>query len=270
MESNNIIIFALFAVIAIIILKIGFIPTNENFKLTKKNHTRHVNCIVLVHGAWVDASGWKPVYEILTKNGYNVTMVQEPLTSFKDDVQATKRVLDLQKQPCILVGHSYGGSVITEAGIHPNVVGLVYIAAHAPDVGESEGALGKRMPSLIQKQKGAIQKTNDGFLFINPPDFDKYFAPDLPSSQAEFQSKSQILTASQVFTTPITVASWKIKPSWAVVPTSDKIINPNLERWYYKRAHSHTIEIKGASHSVYQSHPEEIARIIEMASRRER
>ncbi|AYV83017.1 MAG: alpha/beta hydrolase [Hyperionvirus sp.] len=268
MESNNIIfiIFALFVVIAVIMLKIGYIPTYENFKFNKNDKTCRVNSIVLVHGAWVDASGWKSVYEILTKNGYNVTMVQEPLTSFKDDVMATRRVLDLQKGPCILVGHSYGGSVITEAGIHPKVVGLVYIAAHAPDVGESEGALGKLMPSVIQKQKGAMKKTADGFLFINPPDFDKYFAPDLPSSQAEFESKSQILTASQVFTTPITVASWKIKPSFAVVAGADKIINPNLERWYYKRAHSYTIEIKGASHSVYESHPEEVARIIEMAA----
>jgi len=116
-----------------------------------------VKNIVLVHGAWVDGSGWKPVYEILTKDGYDVTMVQEPLTSLQDDVAATKRILDLQTGPCILVGHSYGGSIITEAGIDPHVVGLVYVAAHAPDVGEDEGALEKRMPSATQQQEGGEQ-----------------------------------------------------------------------------------------------------------------
>src|SRR5262245_53703438 len=115
--------------------------------------------IVLVHGAWVDASGWKPVYEILTREGFNVTMVQEPETSFAADVAATKRVLDLQVGPTLLVGHSYGGSIITEAGIHPNVAGLVYVAAHAPDVGEDEGALGKKTPSVLARTEGAIKKT---------------------------------------------------------------------------------------------------------------
>jgi pimeloyl-ACP methyl ester carboxylesterase len=271
MESNNVIfaIFAICVVMVIVMLKVGCFSTNQNFDFKKENINylkAPVKSIVLVHGAWVDASGWKPVYEILTKNGYDVTMVQEPLTSFKDDVAATKRVLDLQKGPCILVGHSYGGSVITEAGIHPNVVGLVYIAAHAPDVGENEGALGKLMPSAIQKQKGATIKTNDGFTFINPADFYRNFAADLPLSQAEFESQAQILTSDQVFTTPMTVAAWKMKPSWAIVAGADRMINPNLERWYYKRAHSYTIEIKGASHSVYKSHPKEVAMIIENAA----
>src|SRR6185312_14173612 len=111
--------------------------------------------IVLVHGAWVDASGWRPVYEILTRNGFLVTMVQEPETAFADDVMAAKRILDLQNGPTLLVGHSYGGSIITQAGIHPNVVGLVYVAAHAPDVGEDEGALGKKTPSVLAKTDGS-------------------------------------------------------------------------------------------------------------------
>src|ERR1700751_1210773 len=127
-----------------------------------------VKNIVLVHGAWVDGSGWKPVYEILTKDGYDVTMVQEPLTSLQDDVAATKRILDLQAGPCILVGHSYGGSIITEAGVDPHVVGLVYVAAHAPDVGEDEGALGKGMPSVLAKTEGAIKVTPDQFTYLNP------------------------------------------------------------------------------------------------------
>src|SRR5882757_4289315 len=115
-----------------------------------------VKNIVLVHGAWVDGSGWKPVYEILNGDGYHVSVVQEPLTSLEDDVAAAKRILDLQKGPCILVGHSYGGSIITEAGVHPNVVGLVYVAAHAPDVGEDEGTLGKKTPSILARTEGAI------------------------------------------------------------------------------------------------------------------
>src|SRR5215475_9712811 len=131
--------------------------------------------IVLVHGAWVDASGWKPVYDILTREGFHVSMVQEPETSFADDVTAAKRVLDLQDGPTLLVGHSYGGSIITEAGVHPKVAGLVYVAAHAPDVGEDESALGKRMPSVLARTPGAIKKTPDEFTYLNPADFPRLF-----------------------------------------------------------------------------------------------
>src|SRR5258705_5309524 len=224
--------------------------------------------IVLVHGAWVDASGWKPVYDILTKEGFHVSMVQEPETSFADDVTAAKRILDLQDGPTLFVGHSYGGSIITEAGVHPNVVGLVYVAAHAPDVGENESALGKQqnMPSATSKQKGAIKETDDGFTYLGPADFYQDFAADLPRKQAEFESRSQVLTAAQVFTTPLTATAWKTKPSWAIVAAADKIINPDLERWYYARAHSHTKELEGASHSVYESSPKEVAAVIEEAA----
>jgi len=223
--------------------------------------------IVLVHGAWVDASGWKPVYEILTKEGFNVTMVQEPETSFADDVIATKRVLDLQNGPTLLVGHSYGGSIITEAGVHPKVTGLVYVAAHAPAVGEDEGALGKMTPSVLAKTDGAIKKTIDGYTYLNPADFPKLFAPDLPREIAEFAARSQVLAAAEVFSTPLTAAAWTTKPSWGIVAGNDQIINPELERWYYARAGSKTTEIKGASHSVYQSHPKEVAAVISEAAR---
>jgi len=223
--------------------------------------------IVLVHGAWVDASGWKPVYEILTKEGFNVTMVQEPETSFADDVIATKRVLDLQNGPTLLVGHSYGGSIITEAGVHPKVTGLVYVAAHAPAVGEDEGALGKMTPSVLAKTDGAIKKTIDGYTYLNPADFPKLFAPDLPREVAEFAARSQVLAAAEVFSTPLTAAAWTTKPSWGIVAGNDQIINPELERWYYARAGSKTTEIKGASHSVYQSHPKEVAAVISEAAR---
>ncbi|MBY3537549.1 alpha/beta hydrolase [Rhizobium laguerreae] len=224
--------------------------------------------IVLVHGAWVDGSGWKPVYEILTKEGFNVTMVQEPETSFADDVAAAKRVLDMQDGPTLLVGHSYGGSIITEAGVHPNVAALVYVAAHAPDVGEDEGSLGKKTPSVLAKTEGAIKKTPDGYTYLNPVEFPKLFAPDMPHDQAVFEARSQVLAAAEVFTTPLTAAAWKTKPSWGIVAGGDQIISPDLERWYYKRANSHTIEIEGASHSVYESHPKEVAKVIAEAARK--
>src|SRR6059058_2128772 len=144
-----------------------------------------VRNIVLVHGAWADGSGWKGVYDILVKDGYKVSIVQEPETSFKEDVAATKRILALQDGPCILVAHSYGGAVITEAGTNPSVVGLVYIAAHMPDSGEKESDDGKRFPSDLAKS-GAIKKTSDGFTYIDPAQFHELFAADLPGDQAAF------------------------------------------------------------------------------------
>jgi len=223
--------------------------------------------IVLVHGAWVDASGWKPVYDILTKEGFSVTMVQEPETSFPDDVAAAKRVLDLQNGPTLLVGHSYGGSVITEAGVHPNVVGLVYVAAHAPDVGENESALGKKTPSVLAKTPGAVKMTPDQFTYLDPAEFPKLFAPDLPRERAEFAARSHVLAAAKVFSTPLTAAAWKTKPSWGIVAGGDQIINPDLERWYYARAKSKVSEINGASHSVFESHPKDVAAVISEAAR---
>ena len=223
--------------------------------------------IVLVHGAWVDASGWKGVYDVLVKEGFKVTMVQEPETSLADDVAATKRVLDLQDGPTLLVGHSYGGSVITEAGVHAKVVGLVYVAAHAPDVGEDEADLGRKTPSVLGKTAGAVAKTPDGFTYLNPAEFPKLFAPDLPRPRAEFVARSQVLAAGQIFSAPLTEAAWKTKPSWGIVAGGDQIINPDLERWYYQRAKSHTTEIKGASHSVYESHAKEVAAVITEAAR---
>jgi pimeloyl-ACP methyl ester carboxylesterase len=223
--------------------------------------------IVLVHGAWVDASGWKPVYNILTREGFKVTMVQEPETSFAEDVAAAKRVLDLQDGPTLLVGHSYGGSIISEAGVHPNVAGLVYVAAHAPDVGEDEGDLGKKTPSVLAKTPGAVEKTPDGYTYLNPTEFPKLFAPDLPRERAEFAARSQVLAAASVFSTPLTAAAWKTKPSWGIVAESDQIINPDLERWYYARAKSKTTEIRGASHAVYESHPKEVAAVITEAAK---
>ncbi len=224
-----------------------------------------VKNIVLVHGAWVDGSGWKPVYEILTKDGYHVSVVQEPLTSLNDDVAATKRVIALQQGPCILVSHSYGGTVITEAGTASNVAGLVYIASHEPDAGETEGGNGKPYPTPLSKAQ-AIEKTPDGFTYLDPARFYELFAADLPREQAEFEGHSQIPTAASVFTTPVTNPAWKVKPSWALVADADEIISPDLERMYAARAHSHVVEVKGASHSVYESRPKDVAALIEEAA----
>ncbi|HEY2624769.1 MAG TPA: alpha/beta hydrolase, partial [Dyella sp.] len=207
--------------------------------------------IVLVHGAWVNGSGWKPVYDILVKDGYNVSIAEHPLTSFTDDVTAVKRVVDMQDGPTILVGHSYGGAIITDVGNDPKVVGLVYIAAHALDEGETEVANGKRFPSATS-QTADIKKTADGFLYLDPAHYPVDFAADLPLKQAEFEANAQELTAASVFGTPAGQPAWKTKPSWYAVATADRIINPDLERMYAKRAHSHTIEIAGASHSVYE------------------
>jgi pimeloyl-ACP methyl ester carboxylesterase len=226
---------------------------------------QRVRNIVLVHGAWADGSGWKGVYEILVKHGYNVSVVQEPETSFKDDVAATKRVLALQNGPCILVGHSYGGAVVTEAGNDPSVVGLVYIAAHMPDAGESEAEDGKRIPSDLSKSD-AIKKTPDGFTYLDPTQFHEYFAADLPAEQADFMARSQVMNFAENFQAVITTAAWRTKPSWMLVPTKDRAINPELERWYAKRAKSHTEEVSGASHAVYVSHPKEVAALIEDAA----
>lgn len=221
-----------------------------------------VKNIVLVHGAFVDGSGWRPVYNILTKDGYNVTLVQEPLTSFQDDVAATKRILDRQDGPAVLVGHSYGGAIITEAGNDPHVKALVYIAAHALDAGETEVGNGKKYPNATK----AVVKTPDGFLLLNPANYPADFAADLPLKQAEFEAHAQMPTAAQVFTSEIADPAWKVKPSWYMVAKSDRIINPDLERMYAARAHSHTVEIAGASHSVYESHPKEVAALIEQAA----
>jgi pimeloyl-ACP methyl ester carboxylesterase len=225
-----------------------------------------INNIVLVHGAWADGSGWKGVYDILVKDGFNVSIVQEPETSFQDDVAATKRVIAQQGGQCILVAHSYGGAVVTESGTDPSVVGLVYVAAHMPDAGENEADDGKRFPSDLSKST-AIKKTADGFTYLDPAQFHEYFAADLSVEQAAFMARSQVFNFADNFKAVITKAAWRSKPSWMAVATKDRTINPDLERWYATRANSHKVEIEGASHSVYVSRPKEVAAVIESAAR---
>ncbi|QNK64758.1 alpha/beta hydrolase [Pedobacter sp. PAMC26386] len=226
-------------------------------KLQKAN-AAVVKNIVLVHGAFVDGSGWQPVYNILVKYGFKVSVVQQPLTSFVGDIAAVKRIIAMQDGPCILVGHSYGGAIITVAGNDTKVAGLVYIAAHAPDNGESEAENGKLYPSAYK----SLQKRPDGYDYIDPSRFYEDFAADLPREQAEFEGHAQIFTVDSVFHAIIKNPAWRNKRSWYMVAKSDRIINPDLERMYAKRAGSTKVEIERASHSVYESHPKEVANLI--------
>jgi pimeloyl-ACP methyl ester carboxylesterase len=221
--------------------------------------------IVLVHGAWADGSGWKGVYDILVKHAYKVSIVQEPETSFREDVAATKRVIAQQDGPCVVVAHSYGGAVITEAANDPKVMALVYVAAHMPDAGESEAEDGKRFPSDLSKST-AIKKTTDGFTYLDPTQFHEYFAADLSVEQAAFMARSQVFNYAENFNAVITTPAWRSKPNWMLVPTKDRTINPDLERWYAARAKSHKVEVEGASHAVYVSRPKEVAALIEEAA----
>jgi pimeloyl-ACP methyl ester carboxylesterase len=220
-----------------------------------------VKSVVLVHGAFADGSGWKPVADILVEHGYSVDIVQEPETSFTADVAAARRSLE-KAGPCVLVGHSYGGMIITEGGGHPNVKALVYIAAFQPDVGETAGGLQAKMPPANK----SIGPVGDGFVAIDPKQFPDDFAQDLPKPLAQFMAISQVPIAAEIFEAKVTVASWKNKPSYAVVATGDRMINPDLERFMSKRAGSKTIELPG-SHAIFLSRPSEVAALIEQAAR---
>jgi pimeloyl-ACP methyl ester carboxylesterase len=244
---------------------IGVISVFCCFAISGQNEAHRIRNIVLVHGAWADGSGWKAVYDILVNDGYRVSIVQEPETSFKEDVAATKRAIAQQDGPCVVVAHSYGGAVITEAANDQKVVTLVYVAAHMPDAGESEAEDGKRFPSDLSKSS-AIKKTSDGFTYLDPTQFHEYFAADLPADQAAFIARSQVLNAAENFNAVITTPAWRSKPSWMLVPTKDRTINPDLERWYATRAKSHKVEVVGASPGVYVSRPKEVAAVIEEAA----
>lgn len=220
-----------------------------------------VKTVVIVHGAFADGSGWRRVADILGHDGYAVAVVQEPLTSLADDVAATRRVLALHPGPTLLVGHSYGGVVVTEAGDAPNVVGLVYIAAFIPDKGESAVSLLSSAPAA----NNDMRATKDDFLYIEPSAFPADFAGDLPPAEADFMARSQVMLAKAGGGAPVTAAAWHQKKSWALVATRDHNINPDLERKMAQRAGSETIEV-AASHAVYVSRPEDVARLIERAA----
>jgi pimeloyl-ACP methyl ester carboxylesterase len=227
------------------------------------SQTSGVKNVVLVHGGFVDGSGWQGVYDALKKDGYAVSIVQNPTVSLKDDVAVTKRTLAAQDGPAILVGHSYGGVVITEAGTDPKVAGLVYIAAFAPDQGESVSSLiqnpppGAPVPPILPPQ--------DGYLFLDRTKFRASFAADVSPELASFMADSQVPWGLDALTGAVTAPAWKTKPSWYLVATDDKMIPPDAQRAMSKRAGATVVEAKG-SHSIYVSQPRAVADLIVKAA----
>jgi pimeloyl-ACP methyl ester carboxylesterase len=220
--------------------------------------------VVLVHGGFVDGSGWEGVYRILRKDGYPASIVQNPTISLADDVAATRRIIDAQNGPVILVGHSYGGVVVTEAGNHPKVAALVYIAAFAPDTGESVSALikdpppGAPVPPILPPQ--------DGYLFLDKAKFHASFAADVDVEKAAFMADSQVPWGVGALSGAISEPAWKSKPSWYLVATDDRMIPPPAQRFMSERAGSAVIEAPG-SHAIYVSQPDAVATLIEMAAK---
>src|SRR5580704_16225934 len=220
-----------------------------------------VRSVVLVHGSFADGSGWRPVADILKHDGYTVQVVQEPLTGLGADVAATRLVLD-RAGPCVLVGHSWGVMIITEAGAHPNVRSLVYVNAFQPQVGETAGGLQSKTPPASNN----VVSVGGGFVQEKPETFRADFAPDVPKGVAHFMAISQAPITADSFAAKTTVAAWSDKPSYAVVSREDRMINPDLERFMAARANSQTIELLG-SHAIFLSHPKEVAALIESAAR---
>jgi pimeloyl-ACP methyl ester carboxylesterase len=219
--------------------------------------------IVLVHGGFVDGSGWQGVYDHLKKDGYSVSVVQNPTLSLADDVAVTKRAIDAQSEPVTLVGHSYGGAVITEAGTHPKVAALVYIAAFAPDKGESVNTLiadpppGAPVPPILPPQ--------DGFLFLDRDKFHDSFAGDVSAEQAAFMADSQVPWGVDALGGTISEPAWRSKPSWYLVATEDRMIPPPAQREMSARAGSTVVEVAG-SHAIYVSQPAAVAELIKKAA----
>lgn len=223
-----------------------------------------VKNIVLVHGAFADASGWEGVYKLLTAKGYNVIAVQNPLSSLEDDVASVDRVLDQLDGPAILVGHSYGGAVISQAGASDKVVGLVYVAAFAPDAGENVLKWATAAPPA--PESGIMPPDAKGYVYFSKEKFHAGFCADLPADKAAFMYASQGAWSVKCLTTPLTVAAWKTKPSWAIVATEDKAIVPDIERQMYKRSGAVVTELKG-SHVVFISQPKAVVAVIEAAAK---
>jgi pimeloyl-ACP methyl ester carboxylesterase len=229
----------------------------------KVNSGRKVGNVVLVHGGFVDGSGWEGVYRELKGQGYNVTIVQNPTISLADDVAVTKRAIAAQDGPVVLVGHSYGGAVITEAGNDPKVEALVYIAAFAPDSNESVQTLiqnsppGAPVPPILPPQ--------GGFLFLDSAKFAASFAADVKPEMAAFMADSQVPWGLEALGGAVTQAAWKTKPSWYLVTTEDRMIPPDAQRLMAKRAGANIVEVKG-SHAVYVSQPRAVADLIQKAA----
>ena len=217
--------------------------------------------VVLVHGAFADGSGWEAVAKILEKDGYTVSVAQPPETSYADDQKYTKAAIDAMGGPVVLVGHSYGGSIISEAGNDPNVAALVYIAAFALDDGDSCASIEQAMPQASK----AFKADSNGNWWIEQDHFSADFAADIPPAESHYMAISQVPISTDSFTHKVTRPAWKTKPTWYMVATADRSINPDQERMMAKRAKAKTVEVN-ASHVAYMSHPKETAKLIEEAA----
>jgi pimeloyl-ACP methyl ester carboxylesterase len=224
--------------------------------------TGEITNVVLVHGAFADGSGWRRVYDLLTARGYRVSIVQNPLTSFADDVAATNRVLDAQDGPAILVGHSWGGTVITEAGVHPKVAGLVYVSALIPDAGETSG---QQYEGFAATPEFVIDVTDDGFGHLNRDAFHSGFAADVSEAEAAFMADSQVPVNMAVFGEAVTVAAWRDKPSWAVIATEDKAFDQAMLLHMAERVGADITTVPG-SHALFITQAETVADVIVAAS----
>ena len=224
----------------------------------------HAKNIVIVHGAFADGSGWENVYHKLTRRGYNVTIVQIPLTSLEDDVAATQRAIDRQNGPVVLVGHSYGGVVITQAGNSSKVVSLVYVAAFLPDIGETALSLASILAP--DPENGILPPDEKGYIYYDKAKFRSGFAAEQSPQKAGFMYASQSPVSLKGLSTPVTYAAWKTRPTYAIVATEDKSIDPGLERTMYKKANASITEIKG-SHTVFMSNPKAVSAVIAKAAK---
>ena len=227
-----------------------------------------VKDVVIVHGALADATGWRAVHDILIRDGFHVTIVQEPLTGLAEDVEATKRAIDQQTGRVVLVGHSYGGSVITDAGNDPKVSALVYVAALQPEVGEASGQLLQKFasPNVTSPMMAASNRgTEDKFLYLPPAKFRVNFAADVPAPEAQFLADSQQQLAQKALGAPVTAAAWHRKPDYAILTTQDHMVSPELQRWMYQRSGAKVTSVN-ASHAVFVSHPDVVAHVIEEAA----
>lgn len=250
--------------LSMLVLLTVFFGLNKMSAQKKETNVKIKN-VVLVHGAFVDGSGWKSVYDILTRRGYNVTVAQIPLISLKDDNATVRRALDKLDGPAVLVGHSWGGTVITEASSHANVASLVYVTAFQPDKGETTDTWYSSQPGL--PEAGILPPDSNGFVYYDLDKFHAGFAADLNHDQAEFMAHSQKPILGSSFTDVVTAADWHTKPTFGIVPTADKSINPVILRNMYKRSGTKITEIKGASHAIFISHPQEVAEVIIAASK---
>jgi pimeloyl-ACP methyl ester carboxylesterase len=228
-----------------------------------KASAQTIKNVVLVHGAFADGSGWKALYTVLTKKGYNVTVVQNPLTSLEDDVAATRTALDKQDGPCILVGHSWGGAVITEAGNHPKVAALVYVAAFQPDKGES--ALQWLQTAPPAPENGVLAPDDKGIVYYDKAKYHAGFCADISQEEADFMYASQGAFYAKGFITPISDPAWRHKPAYACIATEDKSINPIIQHKMYERSNTKVTEVKG-SHVIFMSQPQAVAKVIIQAA----